>query len=156
MRVASQRRKIYIDESSGIPIQDIWLEFRDAHNQNVKITGYPTEKNSDMLSVIVQASSNPDDIVLDCFSGSGSALDVASQLKRRWIGIDNSQAALATILQRFAKGLQPMGDFVNTEPTSSQLPLLDVAQHNRIDEFSLYASKPYNSELDVTVEQWQS
>lgn len=150
------RRKLYFDESAGIPIQDIWLDFRDAHNQNIKITGYPTEKNPDMLSVIVQASSNPGDIVLDCFSGSGSTLDVASQLKRKWIGIDNSQTALDTILHRFDKGLQPMGDFVKTEPTSSQLILLDVPQHNRIDEFSLYACEPYNGELDVTVKQWQS
>lgn len=37
------RRKVYLDESDGIPIQDIWLEFRDAHNQNIEITGYPTE-----------------------------------------------------------------------------------------------------------------
>ena len=150
------RRKLYFDESAGIPIQDIWLDFRDAHNQNIKITGYPTEKNPDMLSVIVQASSNPDDIVLDCFSGSGSTLDVASQLKRKWIGIDNSQTALATILQRFAKGLQPMGDFVNTEPTSSQLVLLDVPQHNIVDEFSLYACEPYSDDLDIIVKQWQS
>jgi adenine-specific DNA-methyltransferase len=38
------RRKIYLDESNGIPAQDIWLDFRDAHNQNIEITGYPTEK----------------------------------------------------------------------------------------------------------------
>ncbi|HEX2905259.1 MAG TPA: site-specific DNA-methyltransferase, partial [Phototrophicaceae bacterium] len=39
------RRKIYLDQSEGIQVQDIWLEFRDAHNQNIHITGYPTEKN---------------------------------------------------------------------------------------------------------------
>lgn len=38
------RRKVYLDNSKGIPVQDIWLEYRDAHNQNIKITGYPTEK----------------------------------------------------------------------------------------------------------------
>lgn len=148
------RRKIYADESPGIPIQDMWLDFRDAHNQNIKITGYPTEKNSDMLSLIVKASSNPGDIVLDCFSGSGSTLDVANQLNRRWIGIDNSQTAIDTILQRFAKGLEPMGDFVNTEPTFSQLALLDVPEHTMIDDFSLYASKPYDGELDQMLEMW--
>lgn len=150
------RRKIYFDESSGIPIQDIWLDFKDAHNQNIKITGYPTEKNPDMLSVIIQASSNLDDIVLDCFSGSGSTLHIASQLKRKWIGIDNSPTALDTILRRFAKGLEPMGDFVNAEPTSTQLALFDAPQHNIINEFSLYASEPYHNELIRIIEQWQS
>ena len=33
------------DKSEGIGVQDIWLEFRDAHNQNICVTGYPTEKN---------------------------------------------------------------------------------------------------------------
>jgi adenine-specific DNA-methyltransferase len=150
------RRKVYFDESSGIPIQDIWLNFRDAHNQNIKITGYPTEKNPDMLSVIIEASSNPDDIILDCFCGSGSTLDVASQLKRKWIGIDNSQTALVTILHRFAKGLEPMGDFMKTEPTSNQLALFDVPQHDKIHEFSLLAAEPYKGELDFIVKQWQS
>ena len=150
------RRKIYADESSGIAIQDIWLNYRDAHNQNIKITGYPTEKNPDMLSVIIEASSNPNDIVLDCFSGSGSTLDVASQLNRKWIGVDNSQAALAAILQRFAKGLEPMGDFVNTESTVSQLALLEISEHNLISDFSLFASEPYGGELDLLIQQWQS
>ena len=38
------RRKVYFDQSLGKPVQDIWLDFRDAHNQNIRITGYPTEK----------------------------------------------------------------------------------------------------------------
>lgn len=84
------RRKIYFDESSGVPVQDIWLDCRDAHNQNIKITGYPTEKNPDMMARIIKASSNPGDIVLDCFSGSGTTLSVAGSLGRNWIGIDDS------------------------------------------------------------------
>ncbi|MGH7890159.1 MAG: site-specific DNA-methyltransferase, partial [Thermodesulfobacteriota bacterium] len=77
------RRKVYLEESNGIPVQDIWLEFRDAHNQNIKITGYPTEKNPGLLYRIIEASSNPGDLVLDCFSGSGTTLTVASHLNRR-------------------------------------------------------------------------
>jgi adenine-specific DNA-methyltransferase len=61
------RRKIYLDASDGVPVQDIWLDFRDAHNQNIAITGYPTEKNPDLLARLIQASSNPGDLVLDCF-----------------------------------------------------------------------------------------
>jgi len=106
-------RKEYLDKSEGIPAQDIWLDFKDAHNQNIEITGYPTEKNSAMLKRIIEASSNPDDLVLDCFSGSGTTLDVASQLKRRWIGVDNSYEAIKTTLHRFAHGTQPMGDYVD-------------------------------------------
>lgn len=54
-------RKIYLDESEGVPVQDIWLDFKDAHNQNIKITGYPTEKNPNLLAWIIRASSNEGD-----------------------------------------------------------------------------------------------
>lgn len=106
------RRKVYLDGSDGVPVQDIWLDFRDAHNQNIKITGFPTEKNPDLLARIIGASSNPGDLVLDCFAGSGTTLAVAAQLGRRWIGVDDSAHAIATTLRRFALGLTPMGDFV--------------------------------------------
>ena len=82
------RRKIYLDKSNGITIQDLWLEFRDAHNQNIAITGYPTEKNSELLRRIIKASSNEGDIVMDAFEGSGTTLCVAQEEKRKWIGID--------------------------------------------------------------------
>jgi adenine-specific DNA-methyltransferase len=106
------RRKVYLDESLGIPVQDIWLDFKDAHNQNIAITGYPTEKNAAILERIIQASSLEGGLVLDCFSGSGTTLAVASQLKRKWIGIDNSDEAILTTLRRFTHGLELMGDFV--------------------------------------------
>lgn len=116
------RRKVYLDENQGIGVQDIWLEFKDAHNQNVCITGYPTEKNSDLLKRIIEASSNPGDLVLDCFAGSGTTLDVASNLGRRWIGIDSSPEAIRTTLKRFAHGTKPMGDYVDRGSSEASTP----------------------------------
>ncbi len=113
------RRKVYLDESAGVPVQDIWMDFKDAHNQNIHITGYPTEKNFGLLRRIIEASSNPDDIVLDCFAGSGTTLVAADTLKRNWIGIDNSPEALRTTLHRFAHGTEPMGDFVDKKTTKA-------------------------------------
>jgi len=109
-----------------------------------------------MLSLIVKASSNPDDIVLDCFCGSGTTLDISSQLNRQWIGIDNSPAALDTVLHRFAKGLEPMGDFVNKKTKANQLPLFDTSQSNTVNDFSLYVSEPYDGEIDEVVKLWKS
>src|SRR5256885_16704022 len=106
------RRKIYRDASRGIPVQDLWMGFKDAHNQNIRITGYPTEKNPDLLKRIIEASSNPGDLVLDCYSGSGTTLAVSSELERHWIGVDSSAEAITTTLERFARGTQLMGDFV--------------------------------------------
>lgn len=144
------RRKVYLDNSEGVPVQDIWLEYLDPYNQNSQITGYPTEKNPELLARIIEASSNPGDLVLDCFVGSGTTLAVASQLKRCWIGIDNSPHALATILRRFVNGLKPMGDFVSLRQVGPYQPALDwsfdiaTLEHtsqtpNLIDDFTLIA-----------------
>lgn len=53
-----------------------------------------------MLKSIVKTSSNPDSIVLDCFCGSGTTLLAAQLLDRQWIGIDQSETAIATSAKR--------------------------------------------------------
>jgi adenine-specific DNA-methyltransferase len=132
------RRKIFLDESKGVPVQDIWLDFRDAHNQNIHITGYPTEKNPALLQQIIGASSDEGDLVLDCFAGSGTTLEVAHQMDRRWIGIDNSPEAIRVMHQRFASGLEPMGDFVNAKviPTESEPDLFGASEEPPDVEFT--------------------
>ncbi len=166
------RRKIYLDESSGVAVQDIWLDYRDAHNQNIAISGYPTEKNSSLLTRIIEASSNNGDLVLDCFSGSGTTLNVASHLGRRWIGVDNSSVAIAATLRRLGKGLEPMGDFVN-KPTFTESEEGDSAatelllfqrneaqlqkvsrQHQPVRDFTLFAQDPYRGELKSSLQEW--
>jgi adenine-specific DNA-methyltransferase len=161
------RRKVYLDKSKGIPVQDIWMDVKDPHNQMVKITGYPTEKNPQLLDRIIQASSNEGDLVLDCFCGSGTTLAVASQLGRNWIGIDNSSEALETVLKRFSSGLERMGDFVNKKPPEKYartlaLPLFDWDNSAEdkgeptvlINDFSLCAIASHSECLDDIVEQW--
>ena len=167
------RRKIYLDESNGVAVQDIWFDCRDAHNQNIAISGYPTEKNPNLLSRIIQSSSNDGDIVLDCFSGSGTTLSVASHLGRRWVGVDNSREAVAATLRRFGKGLELMGDFVSMAKTSRkddepalELPLFGANEfdqppaktlppHQTIKDFTLFAQEPYNGQLHDLIQLWR-
>ncbi len=114
------RRKVFFDPEKGIPAQDIWMQFKDAHNQNIRITGYPTEKNFDLIRRLVGATTNPDDYVLDCFCGSGTTLEAAATLGRRFVGIDASDAAIQAVVRRFQRGREKMGDFVRrTKPTES-------------------------------------
>ncbi len=92
------RKKIYADEfiKKKKKRQDIW-EFKDP-----AYPSYPTEKNLEMLKVIIEASSNKGDLVLDCFAGSGTTLVAAEKVGRKWIGIDNSKLAIETTLKRLS------------------------------------------------------
>jgi adenine-specific DNA-methyltransferase len=153
------RRKVYLDQSPGISVQDIWLDYRDAHNQNVAVTGYPTEKNPDMMRRLVAASSNVGGLVLDAFAGSGTTLEAAHSLGRRWIGIDDSAEALRTMLYRFAKGLSPMGDFVDRksapQPSLFEVQAAEATPTRGTIDPSLYyvAATPEHAELGREVMQ---
>lgn len=91
------RKKIYADERNGKKKQDIW-EYKDTQYPT-----YPTEKNLEMIKSIILASSNENDLVLDCFCGSGTTLQVANQLGRRWIGIDQSGEAIKVTKKRLSE-----------------------------------------------------
>lgn len=82
------RKIIFADEREGKRVQDIW-EYKDPQYPT-----YPTEKNSDLLDLIIKTSSNEDSIVLDCFCGSGTTLKSAQINNRKWIGIDQSEYAI--------------------------------------------------------------
>ena len=114
------RRKVFCDTEKGIPIQDIWLNYRDSINQSQMTTGYPTEKNYEMLKMIVAASSNPGDIVMDCFAGSGTTLGAAFELGRLWIGVDSGIESIKAILKRFVSGLEIYGDYVSDSNDTRQ------------------------------------
>jgi adenine-specific DNA-methyltransferase len=88
------RKIIYADERDGMRMQDIW-EFKDP-----QYPGYPTEKNAEMLNLIIKTSSNENSIVLDCFCGSGTTLKAAQIAGRKWIGIDRSPLAIQTVMRK--------------------------------------------------------
>jgi len=68
-------------------------------------TGYPTQKPLGILKRIVQASSNPGDLVLDFFAGSGTTGAACLALGRRFVLIDNNEQALEVMARRFAGAL---------------------------------------------------
>ena len=88
------RKIIYADEREGKRVQDIW-EYKDPQYPT-----YPTEKNPDLLDLIIKTSSNPDSLVLDCFCGSGTTLKSAQINNRYWIGIDQSDLAIQATIQK--------------------------------------------------------
>ncbi len=157
------RRKVFFDKNKGVAVQDIWLDVQDSVNQNIKITGYPTEKNPHLIQRIINASSEEGDYVLDCFAGSGTTLDVANQLNRNWIGIDNSSEAIRHIFKRFFNGLNEMGDFVNKKKTKSdidQMLLFDPSiqynsKNSKTSDFEFYTDKRFESESYELYEEFR-
>lgn len=97
-KTGNPRKIIYAEEarSKGKRLQDIW-EYKDP-----QYPIYPTEKNVELLRTIIRTSSEPGQMVFDCFCGSGTTLLSAHELKRNWIGIDNSEVAIQTAVKRLS------------------------------------------------------
>lgn len=92
------RYKRYLDEQEGIPVGDFWEDIDFATGS--ERLGYDTQKPLALLERIINASSNPGDIVLDPFCGCGTAVHAAHKLGRRWIGIDVTYLAINLIERR--------------------------------------------------------
>ncbi len=103
--------KRYLDESKGVPLQDLWTDIemlRGIHSGS-EFLGYKTQKPEALLKRIVTLCSNENDLVGDFFCGSGTTLAVAEKLGRRWIGCDLSRFAIHTTRKRLLAlpGLRP-------------------------------------------------
>jgi len=92
--------KIYLDEMTGIPAQDLWADIGVINMMAKERLGYPTQKPEALLERIIRASSSKGDVVLDPFCGCGTTINVAQKLKRNWIGIDITHIAIALIKYR--------------------------------------------------------
>ena len=96
----------------GQPLDDVWdlkgLDPKSNEKQN-----YPTQKPEDLIQKIIECASNPNDLVFDCFMGSGTVQAVAMKLGRRFIGADINLGAIQTTTKRLIKvadelkGVQP-------------------------------------------------
>lgn len=94
------RIKRFLDEMPGHAIGDVWTDIPEINSQARERLGYPTQKPQALLERIIQASSNPGDLVLDPFCGCGTAIAAAQKLDRRWIGIDITHLAIGLIKLR--------------------------------------------------------
>ena len=95
-----QRRK-YERDWRGATRPNLWDDILPA--QGRERTGYPTQKPQALARRIIEASSNPGDVVLDCFAGCAYVPVAAEQMGRRWVACDNSPRAWTIIHRQFAK-----------------------------------------------------
>ena len=115
------RLKAYLDESEGAAIQTLWTDLKAVNSQAEEREDYPTQKPETLLERIVLCSSNPGDIILDCFLGSGTTAAVAQKLGRRWIGCDINKGAIQTTTKRLQSII---ADQVASSNVASQQPEL--------------------------------
>lgn len=87
------RKKIYLDQSKGVPPTDVWTDIPQFVSSDARVN-FPTQKPERLLERIIRSSSKQGDLVLDAFCGSGTTLVVAEKLGRNWIGIDSGESAI--------------------------------------------------------------
>lgn len=89
----------YLSDDDFLPLNDWWADVYVIQDHSQRV-GYPTQKPEALLERIIKASSNSDDIVFDCFMGSGTTQAVAMKLGRRFIGADINLGAIQIATKR--------------------------------------------------------
>lgn len=82
------RQRKYLDQTGGVPLQDIWTDVAPVNSMARDRMGYPTQKPVPLLKRIIEASSNPGDVVFDPFCGCGTTIYAAHETGRLWYGCD--------------------------------------------------------------------
>jgi site-specific DNA-methyltransferase (adenine-specific) len=94
------RLKMYLDESPGAKVQNLWDDIPPISANAQERLGYPTQKPEALLERIVATSSNEGDVVLDPFCGCGTTVAASQKLNREWIGVDITHLAINLIRVR--------------------------------------------------------
>lgn len=94
------RRKTFLDDYEGQPLQNYWGDIYVINSQAKESLNYPTQKPEALLERIISLSSNPGDLVFDCFMGSGTSQAVAMKLGRKFIGADINLGSIQTTTKR--------------------------------------------------------
>ncbi len=92
--------KRYLDEQEGEPVSDVWDDVKRINMMADERLGYETQKPEALLERIITASSEEQDLILDCFVGSGTTAAAAEKLNRRWIAADLGRFAIHTTRKR--------------------------------------------------------
>ena len=99
----------------GYPLEDTWNSSDLDKLHSIQIMSFSrekvgnqalTQKNEGLVSRMVTASSNPDDVVLDYFLGSGTTTAVAHKMRRRYIGVEMGDQFFTYSLPRMKRVLQ--------------------------------------------------
>lgn len=135
---------VYGGAKEGVPLSDVWsIPFLNPKAR--ERSGYPTQKPLLLLERIISLVTEPGDVVLDPFCGSGTTLVAAKMMGRRAIGIDISEEAISLTKARLAQPVKTNSDllrkgldaYLNADPNTLALlngvPHIPVQRNSGID-----------------------
>lgn len=134
VRSLETMNEILSDSKTIQNISNVWDNVMSFQQQptSAENCGYPTQKPESLLERVINASSNPGDLVFDCFMGSGTTQAVAMRLGRRFIGADINLGSIDTTIKRLNK----VSNYIN-----STIPTDEICKYTG---FELYNVNNYD------------
>lgn len=137
----------YYDDDPVYP-SDVWDDISHLQQKDPERTNYDTQKPLALLKRIIGVSTNPGDLVLDLFCGSGTTLAAAQELGRSAIGVDASQHAINVCRKRLlSKGSSIAICYENNDVKEAAYIKIDYSIEN--DDLTMrivkFATKDWNS-----------
>jgi len=123
--------KRYIEEAlkEGRHIDDVW-KIDKINNSDKQLLGYPTQKPESLIERLVYSSSKPNDLIFDCFMGSGTTQAVAMKLGRRFIGADINLGAIEITTKRLIQ----IKDDIKASPPEITFPN-ESGEDQKVEKF---------------------
>ena len=121
---------------------DVWNIKLNA--MSLEHVGFSTQKPEELLTKIILASSTSNEIVLDCFCGSGTTLAVAQKFGRQWIGCDINKGAIQTTSKRLQNVI--LNEVKNLKKSDSSVALLPQNDKPHYS-FAIYKINDYDLQL---------
>ena len=135
-------QKRYLKNDGKVPAKDVWSDIKSLqNNENIK---YPTQKPEKILERIISASSNENDIVFDCFSGSGTTAAVSEKLNRKWICSDIGKFSIHATRKRMIKVQR---DLKKEEKNWRAFEILNLGKYQR--QHFIYDGKSERDEIKL-------
>ena len=166
-------RRRYADKAKGVKMGSLWTDINAVQN-TVEETGYPTQKPQALARRIIEASSNPGDVVLDCFAGCAYVPVAAELTGRRWIACDMSPRSWTVVRRQFHKQdslrIRTEGELAYDEPLQfrldddrviavrgpEQLPKRDTPRQATLPVRPLPAVKYKQRPLETSQQIWEA
>ena len=128
--VPDDLNEVWLDANRGAQLTDWWVDISPLKKGFNESTGYPTQKPVTLLNRIIEASSNPGNVVFDPFCGCATTLVAADRLQRDWIGIDISEKAAELVVERIEADQGLFENIINREDIPKRTDLGDIPRYN--------------------------